>query len=98
MIPTLHDFGLRFASVAKNRMLHSKTKHIDVRYHFLRDHHEKVDIDLCRVDTENQLADIFTKTLDQAKLVRLFSTLSWFHVPFLYHIVYFVCLYFVLYM
>jgi hypothetical protein len=53
MISTLRDFGLRFArvpllcdstsaiSVAKNLMLHSKTKHIDVRYHFLRDYQEK---------------------------------------------------------
>jgi hypothetical protein len=33
-------------SVAKNPMLHSKTKHIEVRYHFLRDNVEKGNIDL----------------------------------------------------
>ncbi|WVZ69788.1 hypothetical protein U9M48_018519, partial [Paspalum notatum var. saurae] len=32
--------------VAKNPVLHSRTKHIDVRFHFLRDHYEKGDIDL----------------------------------------------------
>ena len=65
MILTLWDFGLTFArvpllcdstsaiSVAKNPILHSKTKHIDVRYHFLRDHQEKGDIELCHVDTQN---------------------------------------------
>jgi hypothetical protein len=50
---TMSDFGEEYThvplqcdstsaiSVAKNLVLHSKTKHIDVRYHFLRDHVEK---------------------------------------------------------
>jgi hypothetical protein len=53
MMATLRDFGLDFhhvhvlcdrtnaISVAKNPVLHSRTKHIDVRFHFLRDHYEK---------------------------------------------------------
>ena len=83
MIATLRDFGLEFSqvpllcdstsaiSVAKNPVLHSKTKHIDVRFHFLRDHYEKGDIDLCHVDTQNQLADILSKLLDLASFARL---------------------------
>jgi len=83
MIATLKDYGLHFTrvpllcdstgaiSVAKNPVLHSKTKHIEVRYHFLRDHYEKGDIDLHYVDTTRQLADIFTKPLDQATFARL---------------------------
>ncbi|WVZ70398.1 LOW QUALITY PROTEIN: hypothetical protein U9M48_019069 [Paspalum notatum var. saurae] len=62
MKATLSDFGLRFGKipllvdstsrnfVAKNPVLHSKTKHIDVRFHFLRDHYEKGDIDLVHVE------------------------------------------------
>jgi hypothetical protein len=42
-------------------VLHSKTKHIEVRYHFLRDNVEKGNIDLIHVPTEKQLADILTK-------------------------------------
>ena len=76
MISTLRDFGLSFShvpllcdstsaiSVAKNPVLHSKIKHIDVRYYFLRDHVERGDIDLGYVATQNQLAGIFTKPLD----------------------------------
>ncbi|WVZ52121.1 hypothetical protein U9M48_003211 [Paspalum notatum var. saurae] len=76
MKATLSDFGLRFGkipllvdstsaiSVAKNPVLHSRTKHIDVRFHFLRDHYEKGDIDLVHVAFENQLADILTKPLE----------------------------------
>jgi hypothetical protein len=53
-------------SVAKNPVLHSRTKHIDVRYHFLRDNVEKGIIDLTHVPSQKQLADILTKPLDQA--------------------------------
>ncbi|WVZ77027.1 hypothetical protein U9M48_024930 [Paspalum notatum var. saurae] len=83
MKATLSDYGLRFGripllvdspsaiSVAKNPVLHSRTKHIDVRFHFLRDHYEKGDIDLIHVVTQNQLADIFTKPRDTSAFVRL---------------------------
>ncbi|WVZ81417.1 hypothetical protein U9M48_028797 [Paspalum notatum var. saurae] len=76
MKATLSDFGLRFGkipllvdstsaiSIAKNPVLDSRTKHIDVRFHFLRDHYEKGDIDLIHVVSANQLADIFTKPLE----------------------------------
>jgi hypothetical protein len=50
--------------VAKNPVLHSRTKHIEVRYHFLRDNVEKGNIDLIHVPTEKQPADILTKPLD----------------------------------
>ncbi|WVZ89721.1 hypothetical protein U9M48_036087 [Paspalum notatum var. saurae] len=76
MKATLSDFGLWFGripllvdstsaiSVAKNPVLHSRTKHIDLRFHFLRDHYEKGDIHLIHVVSANQLADIFTKPLE----------------------------------
>jgi hypothetical protein len=58
-------------SVAKNLVLHSRTKHIEVRYHFLRDNIENGNIDLIHVPTDKQLADILTKPLDQATFPRL---------------------------
>jgi hypothetical protein len=58
-------------SVAKNPVLHSKTKHIEVKYHFLRDNVEKGKIAMIHVPTHDQLADIFTKPLDQATFTRL---------------------------
>ncbi|WVZ89709.1 LOW QUALITY PROTEIN: hypothetical protein U9M48_036077 [Paspalum notatum var. saurae] len=81
MKATLSDFGLRFGripllvdstyaiSVAKNP--HSRTKHIVVRFHFLRHHYEKGDIDLVHVASENHLADIFTKPLEFDAFARL---------------------------
>jgi hypothetical protein len=41
-----------------------ESEHIKVRHHFLRDHVEKGDIELRYIETERQLADIFTKPLD----------------------------------
>jgi hypothetical protein len=52
-------------------VLHSRTKHIEVRYHFLRDNVEKGNINLIHVPTEKQLADILTKHLDQATFAHL---------------------------
>jgi hypothetical protein len=62
----LQFYSTSVISVAKNPMLHSKTKHTKVRYHFLRDNIEKGKITLIHVPTHDQLADIFTKPLDQA--------------------------------
>jgi hypothetical protein len=57
-------------------VLHSRTKHIEVRYHFLRDNVEKGNIDLIHAPTEKQLADILTKPLDQATFARLRGELA----------------------
>ena len=50
-------------NLSKNPVQHSRTKHIEIRHHFLRDHVLKGDCLLEFVDTKNQLADIFTKPL-----------------------------------
>jgi hypothetical protein len=62
--------------IANNPVQHSCTKHIDIRHHFLRDHVAKNDISLEGVRSENQLADIFTKPLDEATFCRLRSELN----------------------
>ena len=55
-------------NLSKNPIQHSKTKRIDIRHHFLRDHVQNGDISLEFVDTNNQLADIFTKPLNEERL------------------------------
>lgn len=52
-------------NISNNQIMHSRTKHIDNRHHFLREHILKGDIDISFIDTHNQLADIFTKPLSQ---------------------------------
>ena len=55
-------------NLSKNPIQHSRTKHIDIRHHFLCDHIQNGDISLEFVDTNNQLADIFTKPLNEERL------------------------------
>ena len=50
-------------------MQHSRTKHTNIRHHFLRDHAQNGDITLEFVSTKDQLADIFTKPLSEEQLV-----------------------------
>ncbi|GKE85248.1 hypothetical protein Tco_1558990 [Tanacetum coccineum] len=50
-------------SISCNPIEHSKTKHIDIRYHFIKEHVEKGTMELYFVRTEYQLADLFTKAL-----------------------------------
>jgi hypothetical protein len=58
-------------NIAYNPYEHSRTKHIDIRHHFLRDHVIKGDIVISHVETNDQLADIFTKPLDKKRLCEL---------------------------
>ena len=79
----LSDFGVTFdaleircdntsaINISKNPVLHSRTKHIDIRHHFLRDHVEKKNIVLTHCRTEDQIADIFTKALSKDQFVNL---------------------------
>jgi hypothetical protein len=62
--------------IANNPVQHSRTKHTDIHHHFLRDHVAKNDISLEGVRSKNQLADIFTKPLDEAIFCRLRSELN----------------------
>jgi hypothetical protein len=50
--------------------------HIDIRHHFLWDHQQKGDIEVFHISTENQLADNFTKPLDEKIFCRLRSELN----------------------
>jgi hypothetical protein len=88
MRQTLRDYGYKLSKVpllcdnesaihmADNLVEHSRTKHIDIRYHFLRDHQQKRDIEIAYVSTHNQLADIFTKPLDKKTFSKLRNELN----------------------
>jgi hypothetical protein len=79
----MRDFGVIFKrvplmcdntsaiSVAKNAVFHKIMKQLEVRYHFLRDHVKKRDIEMRYIDTERQLAGIFTKPLDASHFATL---------------------------
>jgi predicted aldo/keto reductase-like oxidoreductase len=62
--------------MANNSVEQSHTKHIDIQYQFLRDHQQKGDIEIAYVSTHNQLADIFTKALDEKTFSKLRNELN----------------------
>jgi hypothetical protein len=63
--------------IACNPCEHSRIKHIDIRHHFLRDHIIKGDVAISHVGTNDQLADIFTKPLDEKRFRELNIIDSW---------------------
>ena len=87
MKATLNDFGIKFKQVpllcdnmsvvklTNNPVQHSRTKHIDIRHHFIRDQ-QKGDICIESVGTDDQLADIFTKPLDEKRFCKLRNELN----------------------
>jgi hypothetical protein len=54
--------------LANNLVYHARTKHIEVHYHFIREKNLAKEINLIHVSTEDQVVDIFTKTLGTNKL------------------------------
>jgi hypothetical protein len=79
----MRDFGVIFErvplmcdntsaiSVAKNSVFHKRMRYLERGHHFLRDHVEKADMEMRYIDTERQLANIFTKPLDTSLFVAL---------------------------
>jgi hypothetical protein len=88
MKQTLLDYVISFKNVplmcdnestvklATNPVQHSRTKHIDIRHHFLRDHIGKEDISILSIGMDDQLADIFTKSLDKTRFCKLRSEMN----------------------
>nr|GFC68957.1 retrovirus-related Pol polyprotein from transposon TNT 1-94 [Tanacetum cinerariifolium] len=63
-------------AISCNPVQHTRAKHIDVRYHFIKDHVEKGTIELYFVGTEYQLADLLTKSLSEARFKFLVEKLG----------------------
>jgi hypothetical protein len=84
----LRDYGYKLSNVpllcdnesairmADNPFEHNRIKHIDIRYHFLRDHQQKGNIKITYVNTHNQLASIFTQPLDEKTFSKLRNELN----------------------
>ncbi|GJX67807.1 integrase, catalytic region, zinc finger, CCHC-type containing protein, partial [Tanacetum coccineum] len=84
----LTDYGLGFnkipmycdnksvISLCCNNVQHSMSKHIDIRFHFIKEHVENEGIELYFVNMEYQLADIFTKPLARERIEFLINKLA----------------------
>ncbi|GJY47432.1 integrase, catalytic region, zinc finger, CCHC-type containing protein [Tanacetum coccineum] len=84
----LTDYGLGFNKIPMycdnkstialscNNVQHSRSKYIDIRFHFIKEHVENGVIELYFVNTEYQLADIFTKALARERIEFLINKLG----------------------
>ncbi|GJW89274.1 hypothetical protein Tco_0164614 [Tanacetum coccineum] len=84
----LTDFGFSFNKIPMycdnksdialccNNVQHSRSKHIDIRFHFIKEHVENGVIELYFVNTEYQLTDIFTKALGRERIEFLINNLG----------------------
>ena len=98
----LLDYGLEFShtpilcdndaaiKIVKNPVQHSKTKHIDIKMHFIRDCYDRGLITMKQIHTNDNVADIFTKPFAQARfsllveLLKMIRFENWFSLVFLY--------------
>ena len=84
----LLDYGYKFRKtpiccdntsailITQNPVQHTKTKHIEIRHHFIRDISQKGKVELFYVPTTEQLADLFTKALDEKTVQYLIGDLG----------------------
>jgi hypothetical protein len=72
---TIYEDNQGCIALAENPVMHKRTKHIDVKHHFIRERVESGEVELQYVYTKDQLADVLTKPLKRDELVRLRSVI-----------------------
>jgi len=63
----IHCDSMSAIYLARNQVYHARTKHIDVRYHFVREILEEDDINLLKIHTSENPADMLTKVVTGVK-------------------------------
>ena len=72
----MHSDNQGAIALSKDDRFHQRTKHINIRYHFIRQHIENGNITLVYCPTENMTADILTKALPSMKQKHFASSLG----------------------
>ncbi|GJU55545.1 putative ribonuclease H-like domain-containing protein [Tanacetum coccineum] len=62
--------------IVKNLVFHSKTKHIEIRHHFIRDSYEKKLIQVIKIHTDHNVADLLTKAFDVSRKAKRTTEIS----------------------
>ena len=60
-------------ALASNAGYHARTKHVDIRHHFIRENVQQGLLKIDYIDTKNQIADMLTKALGTKRLTYLFQ-------------------------
>nr|GEX10548.1 putative reverse transcriptase, RNA-dependent DNA polymerase [Tanacetum cinerariifolium] len=62
--------------IVKNPIFHSKTKHIEIRHHFIRNSYEKRLIQVIKIHTDHNVADLLTKAFDVSRFQFLTASIG----------------------
>ncbi|GKF77018.1 hypothetical protein Tco_0229488, partial [Tanacetum coccineum] len=62
--------------IMTNLVFHSKTKHIEIRHHFIRDSYEKKLIQVIKIHTDHNVADLLTKAFDVNRFCFLIASIG----------------------
>ncbi|GKC11244.1 hypothetical protein Tco_1008026, partial [Tanacetum coccineum] len=62
--------------IVKNPVFHSNTKHIEIRHHFIRDSNEKKLIQMIKIHTDQNVADLLTKAFDVSRFQYLIASMA----------------------
>ncbi|GJY51226.1 putative ribonuclease H-like domain-containing protein [Tanacetum coccineum] len=62
--------------IVKNPVFHSKTKHIEIRHHFIRDSYEKKLIQVIKIHTDHNVSNLLTKAFDVSKKAKRTTEIS----------------------
>ena len=68
---TMYEDNSGAIAIAKFGNFTKNSKHIEVQFHYINEHYEKGTIDIVKIDSQLNLADMLTKSLDKAKFVRM---------------------------
>ena len=79
--PTIWCDNMSATKLAKNLVFHSRTKHVEIDVHFIRDKVLAGDLNICYVPNEEQIADILTKPLSFPQFNYLRAKLNDFPCP-----------------
>ncbi|KAM1243720.1 hypothetical protein ACFX2G_035943 [Malus domestica] len=80
--PQLWCDNISAISLAKNPIFHARTKHVEIDYHYIREKVLAKQLDVRFVCTQDQVADIFTKSLSKSRFTFLRHKLSLRVPPF----------------
>ena len=72
---TIHCDNQSAIFLAKNPVQHQRSKHIDIRYHFIRSEIQSGTIDLRYIPSEENLSDLFTKPATKLKVSKFIKAL-----------------------
>ncbi|GKF39718.1 hypothetical protein Tco_0119779 [Tanacetum coccineum] len=72
----IHNDNESTICMLKNPVFHSKTKHIEITHHFIRDSNEKKLIQMIKIHTYQNVADLLTKAFDVSRFQYLIASIG----------------------